>query len=107
MKQRQAFIVGIALLGFWLWRQRQKSLGPGAAEKPLVVNAAPNVINEDDTGEAFERLLKDFTKEGIIGGNKVFGFNAELKDGTTLSISSRPIVATRPGPGGIRLPFDP
>lgn len=46
-----------------LWWQRSSSATTAAAAQPVTVNAAPQITQEDDTGEALRDLLVQLGKD--------------------------------------------
>lgn len=58
MKQSHAILAAAAVVGLWLWRSRTST--PAG---PVTVNAAPNIVTEDDTGEALRDLLLQLGKD--------------------------------------------
>lgn len=98
MKQGQAMLAALAVVGVWVWRASRPA-GPAA---PVTVNAAPEITQEDDTGEALRDLLLQLGKDPNRQVDLSF-----VGKGLDVNFISRPWVERRtgiPGQPSIEIP---
>lgn len=97
MKQSHAILAAVGLVALWLWRSR--SAEPAG---PVTVNAAPNIVQEDDTGEALRDLLLQLGKDPNRQVDLSF-----VGRGLDVNFISRPRIERRtgiPGQPSIEIP---
>jgi hypothetical protein len=107
MKPQSLLWVGLALLAWSAWRSylRNQALAK-VASGPLTVNSDTNIIDEDDTGEALERLIKQLDENVLNGENRYVNFAVETPE-LNLSYNARPYVRTVPNTQGKKVPYIP
>lgn len=109
MKGNSILWVALALLGYSYLRKGQAVQAAAASAAPVTVNADTNIIDEDKTGEALERLITALDAQAKFSGPEAFTYFAfEGPDGTTVNYRNKPYQLTKYNPRTQRFaPFNP
>ena len=107
MNSKHLLWAGLAVLAWAAWRDSERAKAaeptvPGA----LTVNADTQIVEEDDTGEALERLIKQLDENIMNGTNRYLNFSVDTPT-LQLNYSARPYIQTMVNNRGRTVPYIP